>query len=329
LRNLTENVGPLREHVTVDEKEPTPETLKEKYERLNRQFYVADPDSYFQARSLMLLVLGGRPSDVLGLLSEGVMFGHLKSIGDFGIADENGLQQYVAIESQVLLHQAAETLLRLYLGHLDRPPCPWLEIASERQPGTFKTKVQESVLDPRPDELNDSVADLFLGGPWDGVCEDRRAETEIALRNLTRFLRSFAEQWLSDAPMYNSLKHGLSGVAGNVGLNFGESLDNMRQLGRGQSVTYLDAIRDRNEHGQKVLRWKQSTRWIDVSQTLAHIEVATRMIESLWRIAAHRYADREAPKGVYYPIATPEAFRSKDRLPARQWNISLGIEETL
>lgn len=49
--------------------------------------------------------------------------------------------EFAALESTLILHQAAETLLRLYLAHTDDAPCPWVAMTSLRGPGAFSKRV--------------------------------------------------------------------------------------------------------------------------------------------------------------------------------------------
>ena len=74
-----------------------------------------------------------------------------------------GIRNYVVMESQVLLHQASETLFRLYLAHAVHSGCAWLDVAAERSAGAFKGRVEEQILIPSAESLDDVVAYLFLG----------------------------------------------------------------------------------------------------------------------------------------------------------------------
>jgi hypothetical protein len=105
-----------------------------------------------------------------------------------------------------------------------------------------------------------------------------------------------------------------------------DDLSDARVLGHGPSVDYLDAERT----GPKRRTWKQTTRWIDVSETLALTEVARQMIESLWLLARNRYAGGPPPVKLFAPLdITPASFRSSNRGPAQQPTMPVGIDEHL
>jgi hypothetical protein len=61
---------------------------------------------------------------------------------DDTLENDYGRRDYISAETTVLLHRAAEALLRLYLAHSNSAPCLWLEVARLRHPGVFPDKLR-------------------------------------------------------------------------------------------------------------------------------------------------------------------------------------------
>lgn len=294
------------------------------YDRLNHQFYTAEPARYFHQRWLSLMLLAGRTDEVTTMLRSGVSYEHVSV--DAAEVSAEGVHHYVSMESQVLLHQVSETLLRLFLAHWSSSGCPWLDLASERTPGKFKRRVEEEIIGLPLLELQEPVLFVFLG---DAQLRPKALPVEAwqrGIANLIAFLRSFASRWLEDAPLYNSLKHGLSVVPGEVQLAFAEQpdLSDARVFGHGTSVDFLDS----EVSGPKRRAWKQTTRWLDVGESLALAEVAQHMIESMWLFGRARYAGGPVPKRLFVPTDIgPHTFRSPNRGSAMEMTRPLGIDE--
>jgi hypothetical protein len=104
----------------------------------------------------------------------------------------------------VVLHQTAEAVIRLFLAHADAPECPWLEVAMRTDFAKFKEDVEAWILAPGGEGLvRDAVGRVFTGSqsrPHNGG-----GDWDQGVDNLVRFIRRFAEIWLSDATAYNSL----------------------------------------------------------------------------------------------------------------------------
>jgi hypothetical protein len=120
------------------------------YQPLNEEFYTGDPADYFIRRLQGLLILKGKPDALRELMLEGIDAGGVRlqlSPGEGPGAeskedDSEGRSRFVTADAWLLLHHASETLLRLYLAHDQDAPCPALEVARERRPGSFKEKVR-------------------------------------------------------------------------------------------------------------------------------------------------------------------------------------------
>jgi hypothetical protein len=309
--------------VTDDPAADDEPSLDSQLDRLNHDFYTADPSDYFEVRWLSLLLLAGRADDVLAMLADGTTYGHVHATLTDATTTPEGVRNFATVESQVLLHHASEALLRLYLAHAVRPPCPWLEVASER-PHTFKERVQSKLLDPPASSLRADVAWVFLGGSATetGMDEDHWSK---AVNNLTRFLQTFARRWVDDARKYNSLKHGLAAVPSATKMAFYESdPSEAHVLGSGPSIAYLES-----EVTKRRATFTKTIEWIDVSESLALTNVAQSMIKSLWELARLRYTDAPRPAGVFAPANLwPDMLQTPDRSPAKRFRVPLRIQTT-
>jgi hypothetical protein len=288
------------------------------FDRLNRDFYSAEPADYFEVRWLSLMLMAGRPDDVLALLAEGVTYAHMHAAIEGGVAGTEGVRNFATMESQVLLHQICEALIRLYLAHVGQPACPWLELAREKNFRSFKERVSAELVKQSARALHVDVADIFLGPPGaTALTEDRRA---AAIANLTAILRACATRWLQDAHIYNSLKHGLAVVPAATSIAFrAEGSTHAHSFGSGPSLVYLESTKMPDS-------WKLTTQWIDVSESLALVQLTRMMIESPWGIARTRYTNAAPPTGVFAPVdLTPSQFRTPDRGPAVRWTVGFRI----
>jgi hypothetical protein len=280
---------------------------------LNEQFYAADPAHYLRLRLASLLVLVDRPEDVEAMVRSGVSYAGVTLVAEANADDEADedddefLRRYATAESQVLLHQTAEAVIRLFLAHADAQDCPWLEVAMRSDFGPFKRDVERWILAPgREPILRDAVARVFTGRqdtpPEGGVEWDRGVE------HLVEFVRRFADLWLTDSRLYNSLKHGLA-VIPSAALVLIDS----QVMGDGPSLASLEY--ERRDGG--VRHWSIVTRWIDLQESLALIEVGQQMIGALWAIARARYVVGSGEVPLYLPRIGPDQLRSVGRLTTR------------
>lgn len=107
----------------------------ENFAALNESFYQSAPDDHFARKAYQLLYTAAKPDE----LDEAARHGGIEFDGlrlqpnPEGLwQDSDAHAQFLAVESEVLLHHLGEALLRMYLGHEALPPCPWLEIARLR-----------------------------------------------------------------------------------------------------------------------------------------------------------------------------------------------------
>lgn len=197
----------------------------EQYPELNRQFYAGHlgPHDYLGHRYRSVFLAAQKPESLPLAFDSQLTVGEMHALWPAPEPwDELEIRDYVSTESTVLLHHASEALFRLYLAHADSPECPWLAVARLRIPRHFKESV-ERFLDKRRDpEVQSSLAWVFYGrrtappgddGSWDDVTQA-----------LVRMMSHLGDRLLTEGPLYNSAKHGLSLIPGNASMASGTNL---------------------------------------------------------------------------------------------------------
>jgi hypothetical protein len=272
---------------------PADSDPREQFLELNAEFYNSEPHKYFRKRLVDLLgqyetstpemkcsfaVLGGIPVD----------------LNQETYHDRSTIEIYVAMESQILLHHTSEALLRLFIAHLGDPACPWYELASCQLPGQFKERVQSEILDSNDQLLRKRVAHLLLGRWEAGTDEHDLAESS---EGLAIFLRSFASIWLADAPLYNSLKHGLAVQPQRASLTLSFEDGDQIEMDSGIAFCFLES----RKLEKSVSQWLEVSQWTDTPYALRMTNVACHMIASLWQVAKSRHGGDLEPFKAFNP----------------------------
>jgi hypothetical protein len=260
----------------------------EQFPELNEAFYATRPWTYFRQRERVVALTAGAGEKLVAIGREGVTVGRLnytlEADESRDARDAEDREQFVLAESEVLLHHAAETLLRLYLAHEGTPSCPWLSIARVRNPRQFKTMVEDRFLgDLSREERHRKLTEVFFGtSDRSGIDPCPPADLwEQGADNIESFLTHYARHFL-DADIYNALKHGLAVRPGHASTQLD---DGALLKADGPAIEYL-SIRD-NTSGRP--RWNLSTHWIEVDRSLSLTYLATKLMESLWTMARYRY----------------------------------------
>jgi hypothetical protein len=268
--------------------------------RLNAQFYAANPPAYFRSRLHLLALAAGRPSELVTLLEAGVEYEGLRFTREGSLATEGNPNldaAFLVTESQVLLHHASEALIRLFFGHADLPPCPWLECADFRGAAAFRKEVDRLASSLWPAQLKEAVADVFLGGTPDEV---PAAWSETA-ESAERLLRVLAKRLNEDAHMYNSTKHGMAVLSGDSSVAVLSEEGQHVAGGSGPSVSFLESIK--RPGGDEV--WSLTTNWFSIQQAMFLTSLAITQMEALWQVARVRYVDADLAG---MPMVTKEAI---------------------
>ena len=258
---------------------------------LNDAFYRARPHAYFNQRLESLVLVAGKSAQLAELLAEGITIGRLKAGGaprpnltEHQRAEvEQDREQFVIAESEVLLHHAAETLLRLYLAHERLPPCPWLVLAGERSFAAFKEKVAQLGEELGDEQRKANVAAVFFGAADRTNLQPTPSEDawSAGLENLSTWLAWFAAHFL-DSGVYNAAKHGLALQAGNAAFQLGDDELISRS---GLSLEYVETYKDDSGHR----RWRRTTQWVDPDRWMGYIFMACRLMKGLMEVARARY----------------------------------------
>ena len=264
------------------------------FESLNRSFYRENgPGEFILMRLYALCVIGGSYDRFKDILADGVDFAKLQlgwslvedddPDGLLEQADEAFRQHFLRIETHHLKHLAIETLLRMFLGHRGFPACPWYKMSSLTDFRKFKDAVRKSLVEADQEDLQSGVLDVVLGRSGDLTTA---TDTDLdASANLSRFLRSFADDWLNEAKSYNATKHGLTAIPGDAQLSIGVEGGEMVGIGYGDSLEHLSY--GPWEENQRT--WSVTTRWIRLEQVVGSTLIVGEMLKSLWSVARCRY----------------------------------------
>ena len=301
--------GGVDDHSDSESAKSTPSDI----DSLNRQFYQEHgPPGYLHMRLRTLCVVGGAYEQFKGILAEGIEVADFSmklsaSDGDDDSAVKSDMafrEQYMSIEAHHLKHLAAETLIRLFLGHRGFPNCPWREISRETNFATFKETVRDQILRAAGQKLMSDAAGVLLGLPNDlsSLSEERLDVVD----NLASFLRVFAREWLDESKSYNATKHGLTAVPCDTALAIGTDDNRIVAMGSGDSLTHLTHKQWQN--GER--EWYLTTRWIRLEQALVATDLICRMLASLWSVARARYGITNR----YLPFMLPSSTFSTREL---------------
>jgi len=280
---------------------------------LNETFYRARPYAYFNQRLESLLLVAGKSEELAQLLAEGVKVVNLTAGGvpvRSGLTDEERAtveqdrERFVIADAEVLLHHAAETLLRLYVAHRELPSCPWLRLASERSFADFKRKVAKLSDELGGEEERAHVATVFFGARDRTSLRPTPVESDwnARLLNVGTWLAWYGAHFL-DSGVYNAAKYGLAVQAGNAAFKLGDDELISRS---GDSLEYVENYVDDN--GRR--RWRRTTQWLDLDRWIAYIFMATRLMKGLMAVGRARYTG--APLNHLDLFVTP---RLEDTVP--------------
>jgi hypothetical protein len=261
---------------------------------LNRAFYSAEPHEYFWHRLWLLMIAGDESIDLAEFARRGLTVDGFKAGPSErpesephpeADKEEERRRRFVITDAAALLHHVSETLLRFYLAHEPLPACPWLEIVRERSFSRFKKRVGARFVDAaEEDGANREALARILYGTADRATltpAPDPADWEAGLLNLERWMRFFAREFLENAHLYNSVKHGLAVQPGEASMQLD---DGSVISAEGPAVAYLE---EREIQGRRM--WAETTHWLKVGQLLAASYFGILLMRALWEIGRARY----------------------------------------
>jgi len=270
-RRSTRDASPMPEPHPVD---------PDKAAWINAHYYEQRPWEHFARRLVAVATAFGQSDQWHALMSSPTTIGPLRveaRAPDTADSQQAHLGQ-VAIEAVVLLHHAAETLLRLIHAHgpteadAPLPVCPPIALARMRDFQRFKTWVRTTLIDDQS-ELTRYIRATLGDDDRDG---------RLAL--VGQYVRRIGQQFL-DADAYNAAKHGF-GVRGEHSRLVVSIEDVTFADVSGAAITWLD---------DRAVRPVMTTCWYSVEGLLALSHACCQLVEQLWRVAQRRYlgAERE------------------------------------
>jgi hypothetical protein len=272
----------------------------EQFGDMNKRFFTetSGPHVFIRHRMRGVMLAATRSEHIAAAFEAGIEIGTLRAEGDYytDVSDRD-LEQFAALESIILFHHAAETLLRLTLALEGDHPCPWLEITRLRRPGEFPKRVKSLKARLTSEETQDALARIFYyRKDRNTVPEGISAQDwEEGLRGLTSLLFECINRYETESALYNSAKHGLSAVQGNAGMTLQTGAGKAFLHNSGPSLTIVEARQVQSENRRK---WHETTHWIEADRTLGLTHVVSNMIENLWTIARRRYVDQSLTSGL-------------------------------
>lgn len=264
----------------------------DQFPELNGQFFREErgPHDYIHHRLRGLLLAASNGEAVTRALDEGLTVGKLRLRGHLrpGSMTDEDMAQFAALEAVVLFHHAAETLVRLVLAMEGDPPCPWLELTRLRQPREFPKRTK-ALADHLRSQAGKTFAAKVLYGRTTRPDTIGEADWDDVVDGAAGLVRECAQRVASESSLYNSAKHGLSTIQGDVSAELlngvGEATLTSPDL---PSLTYLEG---KHVSHQARRKWHMTTDWIEADRTVALVHLVANQVENLWKVARFRYVD--------------------------------------
>lgn len=265
---------------------------------LNAEFYGSQPWVYFRQRLTNLMLAAGARDRYRALLAEGVSLGNVDFAVELPTDDEpspTAEQTFVAIEGEMLLHHAAETLLRFVHAHAEPSPCPWLRMSRLVSAQQFKRWVDDHVLAAGLEGRSALCQAVLAPGGDHGAA--------ICAEYLELLARYFLE---SDS--YNAAKHGMSvrGGAEQTAVTVGDK----EILNRGGATVRWLAIWPRDDKATPP-RWTRMSRVSSTEATVSLIFLTTQFMEAVWLQGRQRHLG-EVPEREFRPRSLEQLLATQE-----------------
>ena len=248
------------------------------FNSLNEEFYRADPAEVIEHRLWMLAAFMNDESMTAGLPKE-------LALSRDEVPAQKERIQFAILESTLILHQAAETFLRLCLAHWSDAPCPWFEMAKLRQPRVFPKKVAHIAGSLDSDETIDELLRIVSWSSDQSVVEaavdwGREGSWQQHREGLREFIRHCCTVIRDGAEVYNAGKHGLAILPSEKGMSVG---DGELISVRGPSLTVIERhVQDGDP------RWAKVTHWVKYQESIAITTLIASAVRSLWECGKNR-----------------------------------------
>lgn len=261
---------------------------RELFPEMNASLYNSSPSTYFRMR-LASAALHLKPTaDMLAARHE-MQYGIVSA--NWKLPDDDRVRvEYVAIEVTVLFHHAAETLMRLLFAHTDTPNCPWLEVTRLTDFRKFKASVDKLRKTKRDSWDRKKLGVVLLGGvnPADAGLDITQEQWDEHIDASIIFLADLANRLLSDSNLYNTAKHGLSGIVDSSTKIMMEIGGEQHVLNDGPCIAYPRRSDDPDSTvGDQ--KWRMSVDAILIDSDMLMVELACKYIDSIFDVARRRY----------------------------------------
>ncbi len=265
-----------------------PEPLDSNYPELNDEFYAGRPWDYFRHRLIHLAAVAAEPGEapLTGPFAVGLVAIEMRA-PDTNHHPTPG-QTFAAIECEVLLHHASETLLRLIYAHAEPHPCPWLRMSAMSRADQFKNWVKQLV---RNSALPEVAANVF--GHSEAYPDGPANEAE--------WIRVFAWHFLN-AGCYNAAKHGMA-LGGGAQERVVKVEDEEIFRAKGAALSWL-ANWPLDNDDERPRRWTRASRLFSVEAYLMMVETAAQLMEAVY-INGRVIHLEEAPERIEYQPTPP------------------------
>lgn len=260
----------------------------EQFPEQNAQFYrEIGPHTYLMQRLRAAVLAGVEPDQLPEAFDREFRVGNLKATWTRDEEDEDPARRsaFLSAETTILVHNAAESLVRLFLAHKNVPPCPWLEVSRRYR---FKPRLVELKQELRRSQAASDAMLVFFGrSTRDSSAEVTEEQWEATSRGIVLLLTIAVGLLLEDGGIYNAAKHGLAIVPANASIALGDP--EAPFLGaEGPSLMHLEAV-----EAAERWRWQTTTTWVRADRNLSLVMVMARQIENLWNVAKWRYVDQK------------------------------------
>lgn len=282
-------------------------------QRINDQFYQQRPHMYLRHRMDALAMVSGEPDIVSQTLAGGVDLAGLSISKTTGSSDPDEHDEYLALESQVLLFQTAEALLRLILAHATTDgTSPALNQAALKSHRHFYRQVNDYIYEASDDDLDELIiwtvqgTDSIAGVEFEPIPTSSavglptQEGLETGRTNLRGLLRYLANHVLSDntRDMYNSAKHGLAAQPGIVGFRIGGEDGQPVLTDQHGYALMCVSVGPRDDEGLRPV--DQVFVWSNPAEALAITNWSIDVMDAVWQLGKLRHTGKQAEEGFIF-----------------------------